>query len=320
MPTAKMPSANREKHIILSCMRGSPGSRVVTGAVALALCATAAPPTFQGGITLVKTETTVFDKQTKIPIRNLTREDFVVFDGDEPRAIEYFGDDSGPLDLVLLLDVSGSMREVLPKVAVSAHTALENLNDADRAGVMAFGARCSVVQPLTHDFDSVVSGILRTFVARVGEDTDISQALRGAAEYVGRDGGSSRRAILIMTDNMQVTSIPDSDVEKSLFDADAVLDAVMIRGFLPTVHVAHPGVLRFAPATGGEVIEGRQPAPLLAQMIERIRSRYSIQFRPVDASPDRARRIRVELTGTARKKYPNAVVRARARYYSADPL
>jgi hypothetical protein len=40
----------------------------------------------------------------------------------------------------------------------------------------------------------------------------------------------------------------------------------------------------------------------------------------VDASPDRARRIRVELTGTARKKYPNAVVRARARYYSADPL
>jgi hypothetical protein len=122
-----------------------------------------------------------------------------------------------------------------------------------------------------------------------------------------------------MTDNMQITEIPDSEVEKSLFDAGAVLDAVLIRGFLPSVHLVHPGVLRFAPATGGEVIEGRQPGPLLAQMIERIRSRYSIQFRPVDAAPGRARRIRVGLSVAARKKYPNAVVRARGSYYGADP-
>jgi hypothetical protein len=123
-----------------------------------------------------------------------------------------------------------------------------------------------------------------------------------------------------MTDNMQITEIPDSEVERSLFGAGAVLDAVLIRGLLPTVHVVHPGVLRFAPATGGEVIEGRRPGPLLTQMIERIRSRYSIQFRPVDASPGRARRIRVELSAAARKKYPNAVVRARGSYYSPDPL
>jgi len=299
-------------------MRGYLGAGAILCAMCIGLWA--APPDFRGGVTLVKAETTVFDKQTKVPIRNLAREDFVVFDGDQQRAIEYFGDDSGPLDLVLLLDVSGSMREVLPKVAVAAHMALENLKDADRAGVIAFGARYSVVQPLTHDFDAVVSGILRTFIERVGEDTDISQAVRGAAGYVAQDGGSSRRAIVIMTDNMQETEIPDSEVERSLFGADAVLDAVLIRGFLPNVHMVHPGVLRFAPATGGEVIEGRQPGPLLAQMIERIRSRYSIQFRPVDASPGRARRIRVELSAAARKKYPNAVVRARGSYYSADPL
>jgi hypothetical protein len=299
-------------------MRGFLGGGAIVCAICMVLCA--APPDFRGGVTLVKAETTVFDKQTKAPLRNLAREDFVVFDGDQQRAIEYFGDDSGPLDLVLLLDVSGSMREALPKVAVAAHMALENLKDTDRAGVIAFGARYSVVQPLTHDFDSVVSGILRTFVERVGEDTDISQAVRGAAGYVAQDGGQSRRAILIMTDNMQETEIPDSEVERSLFGADAVLDAVLIRGFLPNVHVVHPGVLRFAPVTGGEVIEGRQPGPLLAQMIERIRSRYSIQFRPVDASPARARRIRVELSAEARKKYPNAVVRARGSYYSADSL
>jgi hypothetical protein len=51
-------------------------------------------------------------------------------------------------------------------------------------------------------------------------------------------------------------------------------------------------------------------------MIERIRSRYSIHFRPVETESSRPRRIRVELSSAARRKYPNAVVRARSNYYA----
>jgi VWFA-related protein len=284
-------------------------------AIAAALYAGGGTPEFRAGITLVKAEATVYDKQTKAPIRGLAREDFLVFDSGQPRPIEYFGSDSGPLDLLLLLDVSGSMRESLPKIAVAAHTALESLNAGDRAGVMAFGARCALTGPLTSDFDAVKTGILRTFVARVGEDTDISQAVHGAAQYMATSAGPAKRAILIMTDNMQETSIPDDEVEKALFAADAVLDAVVVRGLLPMPHIVHPGVLRFAPSTGGEVIEGNHPGPLLAEMIEHIRSRYSIHFRPDEAESNRPRRIRVELAPAARKKYPNAVVRARGAYY-----
>jgi VWFA-related protein len=293
------------------------GAATLVCGIAAALCASGGTPEFRAGITLVKAETTVFDKQTKAPVRGLAREDFVVFDGGQARPIEDFGSDSGPLDLLLLLDVSGSMREALPKLAIAAHTALESLDAGDRAGVMAFGARCALTQPLTNDFAAVKAGILRMFVARVGEDTDISQAVRDAARYMAASAGPAKRAILIMTDNMQETPIPDDEVERALFDADAVLDAVVIRGLLPTPHIVHPGVLRFAPTTGGEVIEGNHPGPLVAEMIERIRSRYSIHFRPVQTQSNRPRRIRVDLAPAARRRYPNAVVRARGSYSTA---
>jgi hypothetical protein len=42
------------------------------------------------------------------------------------------------LDLLLLLDVSGSVREILPEIANSAADALASLQPGDRAAVMAF--------------------------------------------------------------------------------------------------------------------------------------------------------------------------------------
>src|SRR5436305_4779715 len=48
-------------------------------ALSLALRAGEAP-TFRSGVTLVKAETYVFDRDTKAPIRGLTAHDFSVFD------------------------------------------------------------------------------------------------------------------------------------------------------------------------------------------------------------------------------------------------
>ncbi len=272
-------------------------------------------PDFQANARLVNVETYVYDRVTRAPVSGLSAGDFTVFDNGEERPIAAFSNDSGPLDLLLLLDVSGSMREVLPRVAVQADIALKTLHDGDRAGVMAFGAQYEVTQELTGNFDAVTRGILRTFMVRVGDDTDISTALRGAANYMAREGGVRKRGILIVTDNEQLTTVPDEDVEKALFDADAVLDAVLIRGPVAMPHLTHPGVLRFAPKTGGEIAEGSRPGELVAEMIERIRARYTIHFRPAGANARGPRKIRVELTETARARYPNAAIRARKMYF-----
>ena len=282
---------------------------------AIALAGAADDPTFRHTVSLVKADAYVYNRQTHAPILDLQASDFRILDDDQPRDIVYFGNDSGPLDLVLLLDISGSVREILPRVADAASNALSTLQAGDRAGVMAFTKTTVITQPLTANFDEVAQGIRLATNLRIGLDTDINQALWAAADYLHRSGGASRRAILILTDNSQATQIPDSLVDEQLSEAGAVLDGLLIRGPIGLPHVTHPGILGFARNSGGEVMEGNQPAERLAEMIRRIKFRYSLHFRPFEANSPRPRRIRVELTAEARQRYPTAAIRARRVYF-----
>ena len=114
---------------------------------------------------------------------------------------------------------------------------------------------------------------------------------------------------------MQDTRIPDSLVDEQLSAAGAVLDGLLVRGPLALPHMTHPGILGVARNSGGEVVEGNHPAGRLAEMIRRIKFRYGIHFRPFDTQSPRARKIHIDLSAEARRRYPNAVIRARRIYF-----
>lgn len=290
--------------------------RLCAAAAFAALSALAADaPTFRATVTLVKADAYVYDRATRAPILGLQAPDFAVYDQEQQREIAYFAGESGPVDLVLLLDVSGSVREILPKLAQSATEALSFLQTGDRAAVMAFSKSTVLTAPLSAQADDVARGIRDAASLRIGLDTDINQALWSAAAYLHETGGGARRAILILTDNMQETRVPDSLVDEQLGAAGAVLDGLLLRGPVALPHLAHPGILGFARNSGGEVVEGNQPAERLAEMIRRIKFRYAIHFRPVEAPSARPRRIQIVLTPEARRRYPNAVVRSRRIYF-----
>ena len=272
-------------------------------------------PTFHTTFSLVRVDPYVYDRPSHRPIRDLQASDFRVYDNEQSREIVHFDSQSGPLDLVLLLDVSGSMREALPAVANHAAQALSVLQDGDRAAVMAFSKKTALTQPLTGDLQSVVDGIRSAMSVHIGLDTDINQALWSAADYLHGTRGDARRAILIFTDNLQETQVPDSLVDEQLSEAGAVLDGFLLRGPIGLPHITHPGILRFARNSGGEIVEGNRPAARLAELIERIKFRYSLHFRPVEPRSAQPRRIQVELTPEARRRYPAAIVRARRMYF-----
>jgi von Willebrand factor type A domain len=280
-----------------------------------ALAKSADITTFRTTVSLVKVDAYVYDRQTHAPILDLQATDFKVLDEDQPRDIVFFGDDAGPLDLLLLLDISGSVRDMLPQIADSAAGALSALQQEDRCGVMAFTKTTAVTQPLTDVLKEVARGIRDAMTRRIGNDTDINQALWAAADCLHASGAPARRAILIITDNMQVTQIPDSLVDEQLSEAGAVLDGLLLRGPLGLPHLTHPGILAFARNSGGEVIEGNHPAGQLAEMIRRIKFRYSIHFRPVETKSPQPRKIHIELSAEARRRRPNAVIRTRRIYF-----
>lgn len=283
---------------------------------------------FRAGAASVKVDVQVTDKSGH-PVPGLQARDFRIFDEGQAQTIAYFGQESEPLDILLLLDVSGSMHKFLEEMGANARSALGQLHAGDRVGVMLFAWKTDLRRPFTADFGAVEQEIRGAVRNRPGGDgTQINAALIAAAKYFGEQPAKGRRAVLMVTDNQGLNyQVPDEDVVRALYKSDAVLNAIVI-GKLKRPQRVKPGQYvnpDFTPAdvpgisaqTGGEVAEAAKGGESFRQMIERIRARYSIQYNAPAAGAGEFRRIRVELTPEARRLHPDATIHARAGYYAA---
>jgi VWFA-related protein len=280
---------------------------------------------FRTGTTWVRVDAQAGEKQALLT--NLGKEDFVIFDEGVPQPIGYFGRESEQLDLVLLLDVSGSMRRHLKEVAATGRSALQQLHPGDRAAVLVFGRNSELREPLTADFSRIELALKDAAQPQeLGAGTQINPAIVAAAEHLKANGGTGRRAVLILTDNQALHyRTPDEEAVRALLAADTVLNAI-VTGNAERPEKPKPGVYTnpdFTPAdvwgiadeTGGEAIKAGNTGASFREMIERIRTRYSIQYRaPEGAAAGTFRRIRVDLAPEARRRHPKAWVRARSGY------
>jgi VWFA-related protein len=281
---------------------------------------------FRAGVALVKVDVQVTDRKGRL-VRDLAAGDFRVLDEGEPRPIVHFGREAEPLDLLLLLDVSGSMTRSLEQMAGMARAALQPLGPGDRVAVMLFSREAAVRRDFGDDFAAVQAEIRQAVREReLGSGTEMNKAIIAAARHAGAQPPRGRRAILVVTDNISLNyQVPDEEVIRALYAADAVLNAILIgnqkrpdpprRGAYVNPEFTPSDVFKLAEQTGGEMLEGRRAGESFQQMIERIRARYSLHYEPPAAATGTFRRIQVELTGEARQRHPDAVVRSRAGYY-----
>ena len=285
-------------------------------------------PVFKTGVTLVKVDVQVTARDGKT-ISDLTQQDFTVFDENQPQQVAYFGREAEPLDLLLLLDVSGSMRRSLEDLAAGTRAALAQLHLGDRVALMLFSRRTDIVQPFTEEFSGTQRKILDSiYKADLGNGTLINESLIDAAAYMQKQPVKGRRAILVVTDNEGLNyKSPDAAVVRAMYSAETVLSTLVVRkgprppAVRPTGYTnpdfAPPDVFKISAQTGGEAVEGLGKIDVTFQkMIERARSRYFIQYPAPQAEPGMYRRVRVELSPEASRKYPGASIRARAGYYA----
>jgi VWFA-related protein len=283
--------------------------------------------TFRTGVTLVKVDVAVTNPSGKA-ITDLKQDDFEITDEGAAQKILYLDHESEPLDLLLLLDVSGSMHPSLTALAAAARTALRPLRTGDRVAVMLFARGSTLGQPFTADFDRVgeqIAGSVKS--TDLGSGTAINAAVLAAARYIGQQPATSRHAILIVTDNLSLNyRVPDEEVIRGLYGADASLNAILI-GKQRRPDPPRPGqyvnpdftpsdIYKLADETGGLAIEAKQAGESFALMIESIRSRYRLQYAAPPSPPGMFRRIQVQLAAAARKKNERAKLRARAGYYA----
>lgn len=276
----------------------------------------------------VNTDLVVFDAQVldkkKRVVSDLTRDDFELTDRGTKQEITYFSRDELPLSIILLLDVSRSVRPILHDIRDGALNALQRLKPDDHVAVMAFANTTKLAQDFTTD-RALVSRTIEEVTATdiLGNGTFLGPALESAAIHMQQaPSPNSRRVIIVITDNIAVTTDREErDVLEQLFETGTVVDGLIVRGnFGKVFNVVSFGqikaVNRFVEQTGGEVVGAnkKEVDEKLGLVIDRLRARYAIGFRPADNDDGGFRPVELKITA-ARQRRDKLVVLTKRGYY-----
>jgi len=283
-------------------------------------------PIFRSDVSLVRVDAQVTEGLGSVA--GLQGGDFVVKDNDRLQPLRYCTQDEDALDLMLLFDISGSMQPSIRRVAAEGRMAMRELRAGDRVAVADFNTDGFLLAGFTDDLKIAASNVDRVVDLRFGGGTHILSSIRQAADYFRSKGDPHRRrAILIITDNLAINHLlPDDVVIRELYRAETSLNAIVVgRAIRPgsqpgTGHDAEAtpaDVYHLAEETGGDVIHAESSEEAFRTMIERIRFRYTLAYHAPRAVPGSFRRIHVELSPDARRRFPTAVLRARTGYYAA---
>lgn len=153
----------------------------------------------------------------------LQQSDFLVLEDGKPQEISFFAGENTPFDLVLLIDLSGSIAEKLKLVRRSAKRFIEATRPTDRVAIVTFSDVPQIVSPLTLDRKLLKESI--DDIERPLGGTNFWDSLRYVLETVLTGNASRRSAIVAMTDGVD-NALPDVFGEGSRTSFDELLDRV----------------------------------------------------------------------------------------------
>jgi VWFA-related protein len=112
--------------------------------------ALAQQPVFRSSVEAVRVDVSVMNGVR--PVTGLTAANFTVTDGGVPQVIDRVEVDSVPLNIMLVLDTSGSMfGERLTDLIAAARRLIEALKPSDAAALMTFNEPAELLVPMSHE-------------------------------------------------------------------------------------------------------------------------------------------------------------------------
>jgi VWFA-related protein len=238
------------------------------------------------GVNLVLLDATVKTKTGQI-MGDLKKEDFEVREDGVRQKIDVFGVDQLPLNVALVLDLSGSMGPYLGPLRDAAKVTLTSLKPDDQVALFTFATTAQMRLPLTHD-KAQIADLIKTFKA--GGMTDINDGIFEAAKYFLSLPPNGRRVIVLISDDMgtDAGNQGTEDIVMETVAANAALYNLRIPGFSGASNLLHeyrrPGLVNIRKVmdeTGGEMFDVKQVEDLAEQfgaLMNRIRTRYTLGY------------------------------------------
>lgn len=240
------------------------------------------PPTFRTQARLVVLQATVTNGRGEL-VTNLDRDAFTVREDGKPQPITLFGRDDVPISVGILIDNSGSMRDKRQKVEAAALAFVRASNPQDEVFVMNFADEPHLDVPFTTSIATLEAGISRA--TAIG-GTAMRDAVDAAADYLTAHATKDRRALLVVTDGQDNTSVTSLDrVRRKLERSETVVFAI---GLLTGESAAHAARARHeleecAEMTGGHAFFPARVEEIDATVLDvahQLRSQYTIAYVP----------------------------------------
>jgi len=295
--------------------------------------------TFRVEVQLVQLDVQVLQKKGLRQVGTLTKDDFELYEDGARQQIADISRDQLPLSVVLLFDLTDSVRPVLKPLANGALAALQHLKPEDEVAVMVYAAKTRLLQDFTTNHNKVVTAIKKASKMESSEKAFFNEAIYEASAQLERaNNPKSRRVIIWLTDN--VPNVPsdlqytEAEAIRKTFETGSVVSALVERSEISDVMSAadarnpllmwsrshHPpgDVNQYAELTGGEVMKsGRdEVSTKLAELIDQIRTRYTLGYYPSGNQPKgKFCEVKVQIRSESQKRVGRVIVRTKQGYY-----
>lgn len=281
---------------------------------------------------LVNLNVKVTDKLGK-PLPALNKTDFQILEDNVPQEIAHFEPITAPLNIVLLLDLSGSTEKKIKIMKSAAKSFVDSLNSNDHIAVVGFTRRFMVVSNFTTD--------KKLLKDRIG---DIKNRHTGTAYYDAMwsaldlfdEANATRKAIVVITDGVDnsLDHPKDHDYDpkhsyQELLDRIIEADVTIYPVYLDTEYetvvkhgmsnhdayvAARKQVAEVAEMTGSEMFRADRAEDLegvYKQVAAELHSLYSLAYTPQEMRKDgKWRKIQISV------KREGARARARHGYFA----
>jgi Ca-activated chloride channel family protein len=272
----------------------SGGKRALVAAAALAavpLAARQEPGVFRSAAQLVPVFATVTAPDGRL-VTDLTQDDFVILDNGAPQPIALFSNEIQPINIVVMLDTSGSMSGNLARLRDASVQLFTHLLPADKARVGNFGDRIAVSPRFTSDQDELIRWLWTEMSP--GGATPLWGAINAGMTALDRLEG--RRVVLVFTDGRDASNrvrITLRDVTRRAQTQEFMVYGIGMwsrgafgrggsrRGRRPQAAAPDPGLKRIAEETGGgyfELLDDHDLGPTFARVAEELHRQYLIGF------------------------------------------
>lgn len=234
-------------------------------------------------------------------IPGLTRDDFSIYEDGVLQRISFFSPERAGFNLVLLIDLSGSMKDEIELIKETALHFLDVISAQDSVAVVTFTTDVTVVSQLTKDRDDLRESI--EYMLAPAGGTAFYDALGYALVETLRKVKGQRNAVIAITDG-----------------EDNTLQAKLMEKIRPIRGLVHGSFLTFE-----ELLDGAREADALI---------YPIHLDPTPPQPiiisggptpppsaqSPLLQIQSELTGIAKEQLNALAVATGGRFYHANRI